>query len=123
MAYIYILSDYGKLSKEKETLIFYQDDGTKTILFPFKTEQLILMGNISVTGGAFRLIHKYKIPVTFLSSNGKFNSKLVYEEPKNIILRQRQFTVISDKEKSLEIAKSIVIGKIKNQIRDRKSVV
>ncbi|OJF75744.1 MAG: CRISPR-associated endonuclease Cas1 [Treponema sp. CETP13] len=116
MAFIYILSDYGKLSKENETLLFFQDDGTKTILFPFKTEQLVLMGNISITGGAFRLIHKYKIPITFLSSNGKFNSKLVYEEPKNIILRQRQFNVISNKQKSLEIAGSIVLGKIKNQI-------
>ena len=44
MSAIYMISDYGKLGKHDETLVFSQPDGTTTVLFPYKTEHLILMG-------------------------------------------------------------------------------
>lgn len=116
MSAIYILSDYGKLGKKDETIIFSQPDGTSTILFPYKTEHLVLIGKVSISADAFRLLTKYKIPVTFLSSNGKFTGKLTFGDSKNIFLRQKQFRILDDKEQSLKIAKSIVVGKIKNQI-------
>lgn len=116
MPAIYILSDFGKLQKENETLVFLQPDGTKTILFPYKTEQLILMGAISITGEAFRLITRFKIPVTFISSNGKFNARLAYEDSKNVLLRQKQYRMLDDSKQSLEMARSIVAGKIRNQL-------
>ena len=55
MAEIYILSDYGKLTKKDETIVFVQPDGTRTILFPFKTEQLVVMGNV-LGGGIVAVI-------------------------------------------------------------------
>ena len=116
MSEIYILSDYGKISKKDETIIFSQPDGTSTILFPFKTEHLILMGRISISADALRLLTKYKIPTIFLSSNGKFNGKLSFGDKKNIFLRQKQFRILDNQSKSLEIARSIVKGKIKNEI-------
>lgn len=116
MSGIYILSDYGKLSKKDQTLVFTENDGTNTILFPYKTDHLVLLGKVSITADALRLISKYKIETTFLSSNGKFSSKLSFENGKNVFLRQKQFRILDDKLKSSEIAKSIVIGKIKNQI-------
>ena len=113
---IYILSDYGKLSKKDETIVFSQPDGTSTILFPFKTEHLVLIGRISISADALRLLTKYKIPTTFLASNGRFNGKLSFGDKKNIFLRQKQFRILDDSKKSLEIARSIVTGKIKNEI-------
>ena len=77
MAEIYILSDYGKLSKKDETIVFSQADGTNTILFPFKTEHLVLMGRVSISADALRLLTKYKISKTFLSSNGNLMENLV----------------------------------------------
>jgi len=116
MAAVYILSDYGKLTKHDETLVFVQKDETRTILFPFKTEYLILMGNISISGEALRMLSKYKIPTTLLSSNGRFNGKLTFGDGKNVFLRQKQYRILDDASQSLEIARSIVVGKIKNQI-------
>lgn len=116
MSEIYILSDYGKLSKKDETIVFSQPDGTSTILFPFKTEQLVLIGRISISADALRLLTKYKIPTTFLSSNGKFNGRLSFGDKKNVFLRQKQFRILDNPQKSLEIARSIVVGKIKNEI-------
>ena len=116
MAEIYILSDYGKLSKKDETIVFSQPDGTSTILFPFKTEHLVLVGKVSISADALRLLTKYKIGTTFLSSNGRFNGKLSFGDGKNIFLRQKQFRILDNPQKSLEIAKSIVTGKIRNEI-------
>ena len=116
MAAIYILSDKGKLTKKDETLVLVQPDETRTILFPFKTEHLVIIGNISITGDALRLLTKYKITTTFLSVNGRFNGKLTFGDGKNVFLRQKQYRILDDEKKSLDIAKSIVCGKIKNQI-------
>lgn len=116
MSAIYILSDYGKLSKKDETIVFSQPDGTSTILFPFKTEHLVLIGKVSISADALRLLTKYKIGTTFLSSNGRFNGKLSFGDGKNIFLRQKQFRILDNPQKSLEIAKSIVTGKIRNEI-------
>ena len=116
MASIYILSDYGNLSKKDETIVFSQPDGTNTILFPFKTEHLVIIGKISISADALRLLTKYKIGTTFLSSNGKFTGKLSFGDSKNVFLRQKQFRILDDEIKSLEIAKSIVAGKIRNEI-------
>ncbi len=116
MAVIYILSDAGKLSKKNETIVFSQPDGTNTILFPFKTEQLVIMGNVSISGEVLRLLTKYKITTTFLSSNGKFNGKLLFGDGKNVFLRQKQYRILDNPQESLYIAKSIVTGKIRNEI-------
>lgn len=116
MAEIYILSDYGKLSKRDETIVFSQPDGTSTILFPFKTEHLVLIGKVSISADALRLLTKHKISTTFLSSNGRFNGKLSFGDGKNIFLRQKQFRILDNPQKSLAIAWSIVAGKIRNEI-------
>ena len=57
MAAIYILSDHGKLSKRDETIVFSQLDGTSTILFPYKTESLVIIGKISISADALRLFN------------------------------------------------------------------
>lgn len=116
MAAIYILSDKGKLTKKDETLVLIQIDGTQTIIFPFKTEHLVIIGNISISGDAFRLLTKYKISTTFLSSNGRFNGKLTFGDSKNVFLRQKQYRILDTVALSLELARAIVIGKIKNQL-------
>lgn len=116
MASIYIISDYGKLTKTGETLVFIQKDETKTILFPFKTEHLVIMGNVSITGEAMRLMTKYKLGATFLSSNGRFNGKLSFGDSKNVFLRQKQYRILDNPKQSLEIARSIVLGKVRNQL-------
>ena len=116
MSSIYILSDHGKLTKSDQTLVLVQKDGTRQILFPFKIEQLVLMGSVSISADAIKLLTKYKIYTTFLSSNGRFNGKLFFGDSKNVFLRQKQYRILDNKEESLKIAKSLVVGKIKNEI-------
>lgn len=116
MSVIYILSDQGKLGKRGEALVLYHIDGKATTIFPYKTDHLVAMGNISISGDALRLITKNRLPMTFLSKNGKFNAKLTFGENKNVFLRQRQYNILNNPAESLAMARAIVLGKIQNQL-------
>ena len=116
MSDVYILSNVGKLGKRDETLVFSKPDGSTQVLFPFKLEQLMLIGKISISGDALRMLSKYRIPVSFISTNGYFNARLVYANNKNVFLRQKQYRLMDNPEQMLQVAKAIVIGKIKNQL-------
>ena len=54
MAGIYIVSNVGKISKNSETFVFSQPDGTSTILFPFKTEIIFVVGKITIKNYIYR---------------------------------------------------------------------
>ena len=116
MSNIYILSDGGTLSREDEHLSYMTRDCRKTRILPFKTEHFVLVGTVNVTGNALRMIMKHQIPVLYMGKNGSYCARMVYQDGKNVFLRQKQYALLSDKKRSLEIAKSIVIGKIKNQL-------
>ena len=116
MSVIYILSDQGKLGKQGESLVLYHIDGKVTKIFPYKTDHLVAMGNISISGDAIRLITRNRLPMTFLSKNGKFNAKFSFGENKNVFLRQRQYSILSNPAQSLAMARSIVAGKIQNEL-------
>jgi len=116
MSTIYIVSDNGKLKKKDETIHLEDSDGTITILFPYKTEQLIIMGNVEITSPALKLLMKHNIDTIFLSKNGRFNGKLVFQESKNVFLRQKQYRLLDNEKFKESFARDIARGKLKNQL-------
>lgn len=115
MPSIYLTSK-GKLSKKGETLQFYHHEGTVSTIFPYKTDQLLVLGDITISSGAFHVLMKYHIETIFLNKNGLFNGKLEFQENKNVFLRKKQFCLCDDNTISLNFSKSIVLGKVRNQL-------
>ncbi len=116
MSTIYIVSDNGILQKKGETLQLAHHDGTITTIFPYKTEQLVILGSVEITGRAFRLLMHHNIDTIFLGTNGKYNGKLAFQDSKNVFLRQKQFKLLDDTDFRLRFAKETVDGKLKNQL-------
>lgn len=116
MATAYIISDYGKLGKHDDVLVFTQPDGERTVLYPYKTDRLVLMGRVSISADALWLLSRHKIPTTLISNRGEFNGKIDFGDGKNVFLRQKQYRLLDDTKASLEIARSIVVGKIRNSL-------
>ncbi|RZD19497.1 MAG: CRISPR-associated endonuclease Cas1 [Candidatus Acididesulfobacter diazotrophicus] len=114
---MYIVSDYGKLVKYGDVLQLKKGDDIYKTIFPFKTEQLIIMGNIEITSPALRMIMYHNIDAVFLGNNGKFNGKITFQDgkSKNVFLRQKQYKLLDDADFCLKIAKSIVSSKLQNQ--------
>lgn len=116
MSTIYILSHNGKLKKKDTALYFSAYDGTVTKIFPHRTDQLVVIGNMQLTGSALKMLMRNQIDTVFLGTNGKFNGKLEFRLGKNVFLRQKQFELLKDQYFPLSFAKSVVAGKIKNQL-------
>lgn len=113
---IYIISDYGKLYRKSDTFHFNYPDGTVSKFFPHNTEKIFIIGKIEITADAFRMLSRYNIEVIFLNRNGRFNGKLVFNEGKNVLLRQKQYLKLDKSGFKVGFCRSIVEGKVKNQL-------
>ena len=116
MTDLHIISKRGKITKTDEHLLFRDIEGNETRILPSKINQILLYENISITGEAFNILAKNKIPLSIKTYSGIDNIHLQYEESKNVFLRQNQYRISDCPETSLEIAKIIITGKIKNQL-------
>lgn len=116
MGSVYVISDYGKLGKRDEALSFQSGSGDERRIFLHRTDRLIILGSVEISASALKLIMRNKVETVFLSKNGRFNGKLEFQEGKNVFLRKRQYDILSDESMQVKLARSIVCGKIKNQI-------
>jgi CRISPR-associated protein Cas1 len=71
MSTIYILSDYGKLSRQNDALVFSSPSGETRKLFLHQASRLIIAGSVELTGSALRMLMHHQVDTIFLSSNGK----------------------------------------------------
>lgn len=116
MSSVYIISDHGKLGKKNDALCFTGPDGTERRLFIHRADRIVIAGTVEITGAAMRMLMHHAVDTIFLSSNGRFNGKLQFEEGKNVLLRKRQYDSLNEPAFVLEAARSLATGKVKNQI-------
>lgn len=77
--------------------------------------QVNLFGNIQLSTQAMQTLLELEIPLVLHSQHGYFYGMLQGTGLKNILLRREQFRLADNPERSLAIAKTLVIGKIRNQ--------
>lgn len=116
MGAVYIISEYGKLSKSGSHLVFMDKNGNYKPVLLFQTRLLVLGGHVSITGEAMNELFENKTPVLFMGKSGRFKAFIQYDDAKNINIRHIQCRLMDNEEKSLAMAKAIVGGKIRNQI-------
>ncbi len=116
MSTIYLIATSGKLSKKGETLRLQIDDHSVKTIFPFKTEQLVLIGNIDISTPALKLLMRHKIDTVFVNKNGRFNGRLAFTSGKNVFLRQKQFDLLHNADFCLRTARAIAMAKVRNQL-------
>lgn len=73
-----------------------------------------LFGNVQLSAQALRELMAREIQVAHLSYGGWIHAITTPMTHKNILLRQRQFAVASDDAACLALAKSFVMGKVRN---------
>lgn len=79
-----------------------------------KVDNIVIIGNISITSPLSIELLEREIPVNWLSSTGKFYGRLEPTTRVNIARQREQFRCSDNNEFSLELAKSFIIGKVKN---------
>lgn len=116
MAAVYIVSEYGRMSKAGQNLIFTGADGTSSRITLEDTELLVMNGHVSITGECLRMLAGKHVPTYILENGAVPNISLSFGDSRSGFLRQKQYLLLADTKSSLSIAKTIVKGKIRNEL-------
>lgn len=119
MSVLYVTQPDAVLSKAHEAFkvaLKQEENSWKKHTVPAQTvEQIILMGNPSVTGEALCYALELGIPVHYLSIFGKHLGAALPSYSRNGQLRLAQYATHQNPEKRLALVKAIVSTKIHNQ--------
>jgi len=125
MAILYLTEQQAWVGREGDCLIVHtpehNEDGSnkgkrerKTTVPLFKVEEVMVLGDITITTPALASLLEGKVQITYLSKYGRYLGSLSPELTKNSILRLAQHEVHVDPTRSHALARRFVIGKLRN---------
>lgn len=112
---VYVQTQGARIVREGRHLIVRTPDNDSTrTLFTYRLSQIVIVGNVTITPQAMKLLLREGIDTVFLRTDGRYLGRLASVEPKNVFLRKRQFALLDDTGFCLKTAKSIAAGKLMN---------
>src|SRR5712691_7355444 len=127
MPTLYLTEEYSLVRRESEDMLLVQiparkaRDGVmpspaRNERIPLnKVDEVIVLGEITMTASALHLLLERDIEITFLGQYGQFKGRLSPPFSKNALLRLAQYRAHQDMTKRCELARRFVIGKLMNQ--------
>lgn len=114
MTSLYLTEDGTNLVLKDNRLIIKKSGDTLKEISLEKVDNIVLIGNITITSPLSIELLEREIPVSWLSYTGKFYGRLEPTTRVNISRQREQFRLSDNREFSLEMAKIFIIGKVKN---------
>ncbi len=114
MAILYITEQGALLAKRGARLVVEKARKPIQWVHVFKVDQVIIMGNVSISPGAVAFLLEQGIDTVFLSIYGRYRGRLISQFGKNIELRKLQFERLSDPAFCLDVARRCIRGKLFN---------
>ena len=111
---VYIKTQGVRIVKEGQHLLVKKGGATYHTLFTHKLKQLLLFGNIEVTHNALCQLMRRDIDTVYLTKTGRYLGRIAPPESKNVFLHKKQFMLLEDVGFGLQMAKSIISGKLSN---------
>ena len=117
MAILYITQQGAVLHKSGNRVIVKKDRDVLQEIPIVQLDEVVIFGNGHITTQTMGyLLHK-NIPVSFLSSQGKYKGKLQPPYAKDTHIRRQQYAAADDPSQCLGLAKCFVRGKLTNAVR------
>ncbi|MBW4616484.1 MAG: type I-D CRISPR-associated endonuclease Cas1d [Desmonostoc vinosum HA7617-LM4] len=114
MGTVYITQDDSFIGKTDERLNVKFDKKTILDVPLIKIDGLVVMGRASISPAAIAELINQKIPLTFLTTTGKYIARLEPEMSKNIFLRSAQWKAAGESAQAIHVTQGFVRGKLKN---------
>ncbi|OUL21982.1 type I-D CRISPR-associated endonuclease Cas1d [Nostoc sp. 106C] len=114
MGTIYVTQDDSFISKIDERLNVKFDKKIILDVPLIKVDGLVVMGRSSISPAAIAELIDKKIPLTFLTNNGKYIARLEPEMSKNIFVRNAQWKAAGESAQAVQVTQGFVRGKLKN---------
>jgi len=114
MSTVYLTQDGAVVRKTGERLKVTLNKETLLDVPLIKVEQLVVFGSVTLTQAALRALLEHEVDLVFLTSQGHYLGRLEPGLSRNGLLRRAQYAAACDPERSLELARSFVRGKVHN---------
>lgn len=127
MPTLYLTQEYALVRRDGEDSLLVQipekQEKNGKVLSParkeriplIKIDEVVVVGEITLTTSAMHLLLERDIEITFLGHYGQFKGRLSPPFSKNAILRMAQYRAHQDMPTRCELARRFVIGKLMNQ--------
>lgn len=112
---LYVLEPGARLGLSGEVLQVRTDAGVVGDARLLEIASISLFGNVQISTQAMRAVLQRDVPVFFLSYGGWLTGYARSINDHSLDLRIAQHEIVKDEARSLEIARAIVLGKVKNQ--------
>lgn len=114
MGTIYITQDDAFIGKSDERVTVRADKKTLLDVPLLKVDGVVVLGRATVSPAAVIELLERKIPLSFLTSTGRYLGRLEPELTKNIFVRSAQWKAEGSTQKALHLVRGFVRGKLKN---------
>lgn len=114
MGTVYITQEDAFIAKVDERLNVKLAKKTILDVPLIKVDGLVVMGRASISPFAISELINHKIPLSFLTNNGKYIARLEPEMSKNIFVRAAQWKAAGESPQAVHVVKGFVRGKLKN---------
>jgi CRISPR-associated protein Cas1 len=112
---LYVTEEGCRLGKEGETLVVSQK-GKQLLQLPYRyLASVVCLGRSRLTPELMAALAEIGVSVAYLSPNGKFLARVEGLPGGSLCLRRAQFRASESRDARVELARSMVIGKLTNQ--------
>jgi CRISPR-associated endonuclease Cas1/CRISPR-associated protein Cas4 len=112
---LYVMEPGARLGLSGEVLQVRTDFGVVADARLLELASISLFGNVQISTQAMRAVLQRDIPVFYLSYGGWLSGYARSVNDHSLDLRIAQHEVVKDRERSLNLARAVVLGKVKNQ--------
>ena len=114
MGTVYISTDDAFIGKTDERLRVRANKETLLDVPMIKVDGVVVMGRATVSPAALTELLQRKIPLSFMTSMGRFLGRLEPELNKNIFVRAAQWQAAGESEQAMHAVRGFIRGKLKS---------
>ncbi|WP_066426324.1 type I-D CRISPR-associated endonuclease Cas1d [Anabaena sp. 4-3] len=114
MGTVYITQEDAFIGKIDERLSVKHEKKTILDVPLIKIDGVVVLGRATVSPAVISELLERKIPVTFLTENGRYLGRIEPEANKNIFMRKAQWQAAGDSAQAIHVVQGFVRGKLKN---------
>jgi CRISPR-associated protein Cas1 len=113
---LYVTLPDSYLRLDNDTLRVVDADGETRLRVPLHhLQSVVCFGHVSLSAGLMHRLAEDGKSLVLLTSNGRFKARLEGEVSGNVLLRRAQHRAVDDALLTLNLARSLVAGKLHNQ--------
>jgi len=112
---LYVTLPESYLRLDNDTLRVQMEDETKLRVPLHHLHAVVCFGHVGISAPLMHRLAEDGIALVLLDTNGRFKARLEGGVAGNVLLRQAQHRAVESAEVTLEIARAVLAGKLKNQ--------